>query len=791
MQDLLTDYICKIHTMRVIRSYGLSCRSFLWMMAAILASSFLAIPVHATAKAEIICERDHIHTASCFADMILHTHDGFCYDDNGCLICPMPELEKHEHGDACYEIAEQETVPDEQKHVHTDECFAIEKGEVICAVAQQHIHSDLCYESVVQEVFHEHTEECFEKQKGKQSCTLVESEGHTHGDSCFVSNEILLCESEESEAHAHDPACFGKMLVCETQEDSGHVHEDACFEWETVLSCGKEGTHETVVLERILICTEDEQVLHIHNDECYEQSRVLICTQEEHSTEPAQPEKRLICTLNEWKNHVHTKDCYATYLAGEGKLICGELQIVTHQHTQMCLDPLDGTFLCVKTEDNEEVAEPTECPAEEETEKPTEDSIEEPNGEQTEAPTEYPIEEPTEESAEEPVEEPMNKLDSDPTADKEQCRDWEETVEDVELTGAWPYDLLAVAQSQLGYRESTRNFILAENGDKKGYTRYGDWYGIPYGDWCAMFASFCLNYAGIEEFPLHCNCRRWINVLEESGMYAEVDAYIPKPGDLVFFDHSRKSTTSENVPVKPDHVAIVAEVVPATQERPAELITIEGNHNNSVCYETRELDDPRIIGYGILPDGPAAIYSCDLEAHTHDAVCYDEEETIICQLQEHFHNDICRSRKLIYADESMCVGIVLSDAVYLPADLKLEVSEVTADSGQVFDAMVAAVDATTSESVEDVHFWQVTILSDGKSVRLPAGVQAHVLISLKSPLAAKNGEEGCIVVLSENFENEEMTFSATEAILDDFWIADEGCWNLLFTANKLSGFAVG
>jgi hypothetical protein len=31
----------------------------------------------------------------------------------------------------------------------------------------------------------------------------------------------------------------------------------------------------------------------------------------------------------------------------------------------------------------------------------------------------------------------------------------------------------------------------------KGITRYGQWYGDAYGDWCAMFVSFCMNNAGI------------------------------------------------------------------------------------------------------------------------------------------------------------------------------------------------------------------------------------------------------------------------------------------------------
>ena len=45
---------------------------------------------------------------------------------------------------------------------------------------------------------------------------------------------------------------------------------------------------------------------------------------------------------------------------------------------------------------------------------------------------------------------------------------------------------MAIARTQLGYEESSLNFIVDEEGMRKGYTRYGDWFGSDYGDWCAM-----------------------------------------------------------------------------------------------------------------------------------------------------------------------------------------------------------------------------------------------------------------------------------------------------------------
>ena len=76
-----------------------------------------------------------------------------------------------------------------------------------------------------------------------------------------------------------------------------------------------------------------------------------------------------------------------------------------------------------------------------------------------------------------------------------------------------------MAESQLGYAASTRNYIVDEAGGMHGYTRYGAWYGSPYGEWCAMFASFCLHYASVPEdsIPAQAGCIRWVEQLQALG----------------------------------------------------------------------------------------------------------------------------------------------------------------------------------------------------------------------------------------------------------------------------------
>jgi len=51
--------------------------------------------------------------------------------------------------------------------------------------------------------------------------------------------------------------------------------------------------------------------------------------------------------------------------------------------------------------------------------------------------------------------------------------------------------LLAVAESQVGYRENSAYFVIDDEGERRGYSIYGDWYGRPYADWNAIFTASC------------------------------------------------------------------------------------------------------------------------------------------------------------------------------------------------------------------------------------------------------------------------------------------------------------
>lgn len=117
---------------------------------------------------------------------------------------------------------------------------------------------------------------------------------------------------------------------------------------------------------------------------------------------------------------------------------------------------------------------------------------------------------------------------ADPTADLQTPQIWEQTLPEA-LSGNWAEDLAAVAASQLGYTESTANYLVAEDGlTLMGYNRYGAWYGSftqeenqPYYDWNIPFLFFSIYYAGVEDFPLEESCADWVAALKQEELWQD------------------------------------------------------------------------------------------------------------------------------------------------------------------------------------------------------------------------------------------------------------------------------
>ena len=193
--------------------------------------------------------------------------------------------------------------------------------------------------------------------------------------------------------------------------------------------------------------------------------------------------------------------------------------------------------------------------------------------------------------------------ESDLLADVETSADWDELFANLSLSGNWAGDLVNVAKSQLGYTESIRNFkaVYAEDRnayDLYGWNRYGAWYGEPYGEWNAMFVSFCLFYAGVssDAVPYDSDPGRWAVTLTGRGLYHEREAYTAAPGDLIFFDRDGDG--------RADRMGIVSEVNRET----GAVNCIEGGRSGRVDTYGYAADSGEILGYAALPvnpDGPA------------------------------------------------------------------------------------------------------------------------------------------------------------------------------------------
>ena len=398
---------------------------------------------------------------------------------------------------------------------------------------------------------------------------------HFHNTSCYDSEGMLVCSLPEREAHTHTDDCYreGKELVCGREENPGHTHTDTCYAEETVQ-----------------VCNLDKTAGHRHTEDCYsEESEEPVCRLEEgegahqHTDECFRTERTLICGKEIGEGaHVHTDECWKT-----GKVLsCGQEALVLHVHDDSCfmISTADGKNdgqNGQKEDEKEASEEKTEAIGEK-----TDKSEEDVKNEQRKADTDK-IDDEEEKLPEKP--------DSDPSADLETPEIWEKAFEKLKLTGEWAEDLIAVAETQFGYAESELNFDAVLNKEKdgyvlKGWTRYGAWYGIPYGDWCAMFVSFCLHYAGIsdKEYPYDCGTTTWVRNLEDRGLFSAASEYSPMPGDLVFFDWEQDGLT--------DHVGLVYGV----DAKDNYLLTIEGNHTRTVQTFEYALTDPQIMGYGIL-----------------------------------------------------------------------------------------------------------------------------------------------------------------------------------------------
>lgn len=154
--------------------------------------------------------------------------------------------------------------------------------------------------------------------------------------------------------------------------------------------------------------------------------------------------------------------------------------------------------------------------------------------------------------------------------------------------------LVHAAQSWLGRKEadgSHREIIDLYN----SHAPLARGYKVKYTDpWCAAFASAAAIKAGLTGIiPTECSCAAQIRLFQARGAWVEDDAYLPAPGDYIYYDW-QDSGAGDNQG-GPDHVGIVVSCDGKTVK------VIEGNKNNAVGYRELPVDGRYIRGYG-TPD---------------------------------------------------------------------------------------------------------------------------------------------------------------------------------------------
>ena len=112
--------------------------------------------------------------------------------------------------------------------------------------------------------------------------------------------------------------------------------------------------------------------------------------------------------------------------------------------------------------------------------------------------------------------------------------------------------------------------------------------------WCAAFVSTVSLQCGLRYILLiECGCPPMIRLYQDIGRWVEDDAYVPSPGDVVFYDW-QDSGVGDNVG-QPDHVGIVVGCTDGM------MTIIEGNFDNAVKLRQIAVNARFIRGYG-CPD---------------------------------------------------------------------------------------------------------------------------------------------------------------------------------------------
>lgn len=186
-------------------------------------------------------------------------------------------------------------------------------------------------------------------------------------------------------------------------------------------------------------------------------------------------------------------------------------------------------------------------------------------------------------------------------------------------------DVINVAISQLGYRESGNN-----------NTKYGAAFGCNNNPWCVMFVWWCFREAGASDlFPSTASCGTVLNKLRNQE-YS--DWHQAQPGDIILFTNAYRTSDHE-------HIGII-EYVSASG-----IHTIEGNTSDMVARRSYNWGSWRVTHIFKIPyDGVSAGFG----------PMYQEDPENLYKLGNVFlplENHSYKGQRAIGHDNSRCVQI--------------------------------------------------------------------------------------------------------------------------------------
>ncbi|MCI8631416.1 MAG: fibro-slime domain-containing protein [Firmicutes bacterium] len=320
-------------------AFGMSCVAVFCVVYALVAP---ALTVEWPPKCGL---EEHTHTDECYgivtpvemnctldtadADIIIHTHDDFCYDGTGKLICELQEVQTHTHDETCYILIPSVDLEDREEDNNT--IVDNDADTDIDVNTDDNTDTETNSGTDVTEVPNIEDNEA----DGEENGSVNENNG-TDEDSSADNAESTDKENVPKES---------APVVSESGEKTGVIQKPLLVA----------SLDDTLPVSDKPVCGMEEIELHTHTASCYDSDGNLVCDKHQviahqHTAEyriVGEPQEGYICGLEEhthtdlcWLNkqpeyfcgleeHTHTAGCYNE----AGETVCGKIQ---HSHTEIC-----------------------------------------------------------------------------------------------------------------------------------------------------------------------------------------------------------------------------------------------------------------------------------------------------------------------------------------------------------------------------------------------------------------------------------------------------------------------